>query len=252
MRRKHALITTAITLTLAAMPLAAANAADASDKIDITTWDQAKLYEGWTAEQLFDTEVRGVSKEDIGEIENIVVNADGKATKIIVEAGGVFDIGDTHFAVPWTQVQFGPNMEWVQIPVDEDNVDNFSLFDDDEVTTGPRAWKASELINDYVTLQGGERYGMVDDLVFSKEGQLEAIVVYPDVGYGVGVGRPYAYPFYGYGRGFQPGASTYELPYTMDEVSELGPFDYKVFDGTPQVFEGSPPSTGNRSSDQQG
>jgi len=230
MQRKHALITTAITLTLAAAPLGAASAA--SDKIDITTWDQAKLYEGWTAEQLFDTEVRGASQEDIGEIENIVVNADGQATKVIIEAGGVFDIGDTHFAVPWDQVEFGPDLDWVQVPVDEDTVDEFSLFDDDEVTTGPRAWKASELINDYVTLQGGERYGMVDDLVFSQDGQLEAVIVYPDVGYGVGVGRPYAYPFYGYERGFEPGAGTYDLPYAANEINELGPFDYKLFQGS--------------------
>jgi sporulation protein YlmC with PRC-barrel domain len=244
MRRKHALITTAITLTLAAAPLAAANAA--GDKIDITTWDQAKLYDGWTAEQLFDTEVRGSSKEDIGEIENIVVNADGKATKIIVEAGGVFDIGDTHFAVPWDQVEFGPDLAWVQIPVDEDNVDDFSLFDDDEVTTGPRAWKASELIDDYVTLQGVARYGMVNDLIFSQDGQLEAVVVYPDVGYGVGVGRPYAYPFYGYDYGFDPGLDTYDLPYTMNEINELGPFDYHALQSSAFGAEKTP------SADQQG
>lgn len=222
MRRNRALMTSAIGIALAAAPLGAAIAA--GDKIAITSWDQAELYDGWTAEQLFDTEVRGASDEDLGEIENLVVNADGKVTKIIVEAGGLFDIGDTHLAVPWEEVEFGPDMEWVKVPVDEDSIENFSLFDDEEVKTGPRAWRASELINDYVTLSDGVRYGIVQDIVFSKEGDVEAVVVYPDVAYGVG--RPYAYPYYGYDREFDPGAESYDLPYTMSEIEELGPFDY--------------------------
>ena len=227
MRRQHASITTAIALALAATPLAAAGAA--TDKIDITTWDQAELYEGWTAEQLFDTEVRGSENDELGEIENLVIGADGKVTKIIVEAGGFLDIGDTHFAVPWDRVEFGPDMEWVRIPVDEDNVEEFGLFEGgEEPTTGPRAWRASELINDYVRLQDGVGYGIVQDIVFSQDGDVEAVVVYPDVGYGIG--PPYAYPYYGYDREFDPGAETYELPYSMNEIGDLGPFDYSVFE----------------------
>ena len=240
MHRKHALITTAITLALSATPLAVASAA--SDKIDITSWDQAELYDGWTAEQLFDTEVRGSDDEDIGEIENLVLNADGKVTKIIVEAGGFLDIGDTHFAVNWDEVEFAPDLEWVKVPVDEENVQNFSLFDDSEdVATGPRAWRASELINDYVTLEDQPRYGIVQDIVIGSDGNVEAVVVTPDVAYGVG--RPYAYPYYGYGydRDFDPGAETYDLPYTMSEVEELGPFDYSGFEarmpGAPEQQE---------------
>jgi hypothetical protein len=156
MQRKHASNTSAIALALAATPLAAGSAA--TGKIDITTWNQADLYDGWTGQQLFDTEVRGSETDELGEIENLVISADGKVTKVIVEAGGLLDIGDTHFAVPWEQVEFGPGPDSVQIPVEEDNVSEFSLFEgDEEVVTGPRAWRASELINDYVTLQDARR-----------------------------------------------------------------------------------------------
>lgn len=105
MQPKHA-ITTAIGLALAATPLAAAGAA--GDRIEITTWNQADLYDGWTAQQLFDSDVRGIENDEIGEIENLVINADGKITKVIVEAGGFLDIGDTHFAVPWDQGRVRP------------------------------------------------------------------------------------------------------------------------------------------------
>ena len=228
MRRKPVLITTATALALSAAPLAMAHAQQ-GEKIDIALWNQTDLYDGWTAEQLYDTQVIGITGEDIGEIENLVINADGRVTDIIVEAGGIFDIGDTHFAVNWDEVEFAPDMEWVQVPVEEDNVANFSLFGDDEVVTGPRAWRASELINDYVALEDTMRYGIVQDIVISQDGKVEAVVVYPDVAYGVG--RPYAYPYYGYAydRGFDPGAETYNLPYTMSEIQELGPFDYSQF-----------------------
>jgi hypothetical protein len=72
-------------------------------------------------------------------------------------------------------------------------------------------------------------YGIVQDLVFKQDGEVQAVVVYPDVGYGIG--HPFAYPYYGYDRGFDPAAETYGLPYTMSEVNELGPFDYDVFRG---------------------
>lgn len=246
MQRKHALITTAIALALSAAPLATVSAAN--DKIDIASWDQADLYDGWTAEQLFDTEVRGSNDEDIGEIENLVVDADGKVRKVIVEAGGFLDIGDTHFAVPWDQVEFGPDLEWVKVPVDEDSIENFSLFEGEEVETGPRAWRASELINDYVTLQDVPGYGIVQDIVFDQDGNVEAVVVYPDVAYGVG--RPYAYPYYGYGydRDFDPGAETYDLPYTMSEVQELGPFDYSTFRAP---MPGAPAGTAEQQEEQE-
>jgi sporulation protein YlmC with PRC-barrel domain len=231
MRRKHVLITSATALAMSAAPLAMANAqSKQSEKIDIASWNQADLYDGWTVEQLYDTQVRGSTGEDIGEIENLVINVDGQVTKIVVEAGGVFDIGDTHFAVKWDEVEFAPDLEWVQVPVSEESVQDFSLFDgDDEVVTGPRAWRASELINDYVALEDTRRYGIVQDIVISQDGKVEAVVVYPDVAFGVGA--PYAYPYYGYGYdpAFDPGAETYDLPYTMSEIQELGPFDYSQF-----------------------
>ena len=235
--RRHVLMTTATALAMAASPFAVAQAqtnqsdqAGVSDKIDVALWSQQDLYDGWTVQQLFDTEVRGSENDEIGEIENLVIDADGNVTKVIIEAGGFLDIGDTHFAVDWDQVEIGPEMAWVEVPVDEDNVPEFSLFEgDEEVATGPRAWRASELLNDYVSLQDSPRYGIVDDIVIDRQGKVQAVVVYPDVTYGVG--RPYAYPYYGYADdpAFDPGAESYDLPYTLSEVQELGPFDYSQF-----------------------
>lgn len=235
MRWRNALLSTAIPLGLSASGLGTTAVAQGQEKIDLMAWSQERDFEnGWTTEQFIDTDVYGQDGEDIGEIENLVVGAEGRIQKIIVEAGGVWGIGTTHFGVPWDQVQIGQNLERVTVPVNEENVEDFSLFGEgDEVQAGERAWRASELMGDYVSLQDYRGYGVVQDLLFSQDGEVIAVIVYPDVGYGVGA--PYAYPYYGYDYGFDPGSDYYELPYTRDEIAELGPFDYSTFRATPRA-----------------
>ena len=204
--------------------------------VGLDQWGYEGLYEegAWTAEQLLDAEVYGPTGDEIGEVENIVVGTDGAVDALIAEVGGFWDIGDTHVRVPWSEidVSFENGEANVQVPVTEETVEDYDLFggiggefrvvDDDEPFT-PRGWRVTELINDYVTLEGGVRYGWVEDLVFDEAGRLEAVVV--DAAYGVY--GPYAYPYYGYGYGFRPGYPYYELPYGEAEVAELEPFDYE-------------------------
>lgn len=212
----------------AALLLAAGSPAiAAADKIDLTTWDQAELYQGWSAKELFNKPVRSENGEEIGDVENIIVNADSQIEKIIIEAGGFLDIGDTHLAAKWDQVRFTPGGEALVVPFDPDSVPAFSLFDNNEnIPSGPRAWRATELLDDYVKLKDAPAYALVDDLIFDREGRLQAIVVIPDVAYGVH-GR-FAYPYYGYRHGYDPGSDTYELPYTRSEINNLKPFDHSA------------------------
>lgn len=244
MQSDKMLMTTAITLALAVPGLAPAYAAGEAakgesaqtqtsaqaqrttgDKIDIVTWAQEDLYtEGWTAEQLFDQEVYGQNGEEAGEVENLVIGPDGKLQALIVESGGFLDIGDTHYRVPWEDVKLTPDLEGVTVPVTAENVEEYSIFPEDEEDAPERGFRASELMNDYVSLADYPGYGMVQDLVF-QNGELSAIVVYPSAGYGVY--GPYAYPWRGYGYGWEPGDEYYQLPYTRDEIAELGPFDYE-------------------------
>ena len=190
--------------------------------VGLDQWDYGGLYEegAWTAEQLLDADVYGPTGDEIGEVENIVVGTDGFVEAIIAEVGGFWDIGDTHVRVPWTEVEvaFENGEPRVQVPVTEATVEDYDLYggiggefrvvDDDDPYT-PRGWRATELIDDYVTLGEGQRYGWVEDLVFDQAGRLEAVVV--DAAYGAAYG-PYAYPFYGYGYGFRPGYNYYGLP----------------------------------------
>lgn len=214
---------------------------DQTEVIALPEWSDEALYtDGWSAETLIDeAEVMGSEGEEIGDIENILVSEEGKILAVIVEMGGFLDLGDTHIMVPWDQVEVAPDLESLTVPVDQENAEEFSMYgstslirkadtDDkrvifEDIDTGPRIWQATELIDDYVTLDGGIGYGYVDDLIFNDAGELDAVIVSTDFGYG----QPglYAYPFYGYGHGFAPGAPNYALPYTADQVADAPPYD---------------------------
>lgn len=212
--------------------------------IAIEEWNYEALYDngGLQADNLMDTEVFGPEGEEIGSVENIVLDGDNQIVGIIAQVGGVWDIGDTHVAVPWNEVTVTD--DGVRIPVTEETAEDYGLFGpesflskqdlqqtlqvSDEVVAGDRTWKITDLLDDYVSLEGGEGYGYVEDVIFSDNGQIEAVIVESTTDYGTG---PYAYPFYGFDYDWEPGYDAYQLPYGENEVTDLETFDYEEFEG---------------------
>ena len=50
-------------------------------------------------------DVRNVTNETIGEVNNVVVDPDGKIQQVIVSVGGVLGVGAKHVALAWNQVR---------------------------------------------------------------------------------------------------------------------------------------------------
>ena len=95
----------------------------------------------------------------------------------------------------------------------------------DAVETGPRVWRATEVIGDYVRLLDGgalANYGYVDDLIVRGD-RIVGVLASPDLTWGVGGLN--AFPYYGYGYGWEPGLENYDLPYQRAEVAELEPYE---------------------------
>ncbi|MBP0438339.1 PRC-barrel domain-containing protein [Tianweitania sediminis] len=203
-----------------------------------------------SVEEILDMDVYDTTGEEIGEVENVLFGADGKVLSVIAEVGGLWDIGDTHVNVPWEEVDVDPVAERVVLPLTEEILEDYTLFKNEVVTasaaatavqevsgdgaglveTAPRVWQARELMDDYARLRDGDtfvNYGYVDDLII-QNGQVSAVIVRPDVGFGAR--GSYAYPFYGYNYGWRPGATTYDLPYTRADVAGLQPYDDDIWD----------------------
>ena len=225
----------------------AAVGVDAGDVVSLGDWAYDDLYAGgWSAEDFMDEmEVVDPTGEEIGSVEDIIVNASGEILSVVAEVGGFWDIGDTHVSVPWDEVTV--EGETVILPVTEENIEQYDYFryaglaggefgEDivrgvDDLDPGVRAWRLSELIGDYARLRdddGEVDYGYVNDVII-RDGQIAATVIDPGVGFGTGY---YAYPYYGYGYGYGwgPGEPSYDLPYTRDEVAGLEEFEYERFE----------------------
>lgn len=212
---------------------------DGNDVTAISEWNYDDLYNqsGFDADWLLDRDVSTPDEDDIGSVENVLVNDKNQIEALIVQIGGVWDIGDTHVAVPWNKVDVSSGN--IQVPLNADNYDDYDLFAgeneyisksalqqttqvDDEVDAGSKIWKLTDLIDDYATLSSDAGYGYIENVLFNDNGQIQAVIVSSSEAYGYGT---YAYPFYGYNYGWDPAYDAYKLPYTADEVSGMDSFN---------------------------
>jgi sporulation protein YlmC with PRC-barrel domain len=221
--------------------------ADDSSKakvFSLDNWEEDDLYHGWRADELLEADVIDASGEDVGDVADLVFNEQGQMVAVIAEVGGFLDIGDTHVAIPWTELKILED-ESIRIPLTQEKVEDYSLFDEDvfskvdvgkittvedDVTTGPKLWQATELRNDYVVMQNGEGYGYITDLIISREGKLQAVIanaVSDDFPRG-----NFAYPWLGYGYPYawDSGLDYYVLPYSVDQIAGRTVFDFDAMD----------------------
>jgi sporulation protein YlmC with PRC-barrel domain len=214
-------------------------------KVDIQTVDMHKWKPdptpGWSVRKLIGKTVKSSKGKDVGEVDNIIFTPDGKVRNLIVSTHGFLGFGEKNLAVNWSDVTFGPGNAYVTTSITAESVKKYGLFDGIAKSSGPiapRDWRSSELIGDYVNLKGNVHYGYVRDLIVSKGGQLDAVIVSPDVNYAYDeygyAGGYYAFPFYdyryglGYGHhgGWNPGDQYYNLPYGKADIAELLPYVY--------------------------
>lgn len=63
-----------------------------------------------TTERLMEMNVQGSAGENVGEIEELVIDrSSGEIQGVVVSVGGFLGIGDKKVALPWNQLQFGAN-----------------------------------------------------------------------------------------------------------------------------------------------
>ncbi|GEN26453.1 hypothetical protein HVA01_00990 [Halovibrio variabilis] len=244
-KRNVFLTTLAITATAAAVQIQAQQTPAQENVIKpLSGWNYEEIYAkgGIRADSLMDAEVFGENEDEIGSVENVLITQDNNITAIIAQVGGWWGIGDTHVLVPWEEVEI--HEDGVMVPVTEDNADDYGLFASNEYITqqdlsqiqrveegieaGIGVWKLTDLLDDYATVGEGIGYGYINNILFSREGKIQAVIVETGAGFGSGT---YAYPFYGGGYGWNPGHTAYTLQYDEDEVGDMESFDYNRYNG---------------------
>ena len=213
----------------------------ASMPVPLTNWPPKDFYDGWSADRIIDANVIGPQGDQIGHVKNLLLDRSGQIAAVIAEIGGVFDIGDTHIALPWREVELRP--DGLHAPITEDSAQAHGLFKDEfysrvdtggiegveeTIETGPRLWKATALLDDYVILANGPPYGYVTDLVFGDDGKLRSVVANSaNAEFGrMGV---FPFPWNGY-RNWKPTLDYYALPYSREEIKTVPMINYARFE----------------------
>lgn len=58
----------------------------------------------WTSERIVGTKVKDAQGKDIGEIDALVIEKDGKVSHVVIGKGGVLGVGEEKVVVPWSDV----------------------------------------------------------------------------------------------------------------------------------------------------
>ncbi|MDX2205290.1 MAG: superoxide dismutase family protein [Hyphomicrobiaceae bacterium] len=175
------------------------------------------IYAGWSAKRLIGQSLYGSNGNELGQVQDLIVSADGQIKSIVVEGGGWFDIGDATFRVAWSKVDMTPGREGIAIPVSEQQAEDRGWYEQSEaVHTNAWEFRANQIIGDNAMLRGGRGYGTVSDLVFDRTGKIVAVLVDRNVGTG---GGTFGYPYYGT-TGWMPGSGRYALPF--DSLEKAG------------------------------
>jgi hypothetical protein len=86
--------------------------------------------------------------EDLGKIEDIVLDADaGRIAYAVLSFGGFLGLGDKYFAIPWEAFSFNPSDRYFVLNLDKRLLENAPGFDKDnwpnlaDVTWGTQIFK---------------------------------------------------------------------------------------------------------------
>jgi sporulation protein YlmC with PRC-barrel domain len=186
-------------------------------------WDPARLYANtWSAQDMLGAEARDVNGDAIGQVRDLVVDARGQIHRVVIGVSGVLGVGERYIGVPWNELVIGPDLRFVQAPVREDNLPEFSLFTgiEDDLHIAEGAWRVNRLIGEFASLEDMPRYGLITDVIFDQRGQAQGVIVDRRRGPWGRMGT-YGYPYSG-----EPGASPDRLPYRTDDVGAVPRFSY--------------------------
>ncbi|GGF64930.1 hypothetical protein GCM10007301_25890 [Azorhizobium oxalatiphilum] len=100
-----AALTATPVLAQTATPPAAAPAPAASASNSSGTFIDSQRQDQWLASKLIGTKVRGGQDESLGEINDVVMDANGSVSAVVIGVGGFLGVGEKSVAVPFSAIE---------------------------------------------------------------------------------------------------------------------------------------------------
>lgn len=119
---------------------------------EVTNWREAELASAVPVtevgyprriDDVIGTDVRNARDEDLGEVEDVVLNPQsGEIDYVVVSTGGFFGIGGQDVAVPWEHLRVTQRMATFVLPVDEAVMEQAPRISDDQASATQGAGSA--------------------------------------------------------------------------------------------------------------
>lgn len=85
-----------------------------------------------SATTLIGDPVKNSAGEDLGELEDIMIDLEsGRIDYAVIARGGILGIGDKLFAIPWSSLHVDLEDESIRLDIDEERLENAPGFDQD-------------------------------------------------------------------------------------------------------------------------
>jgi len=154
--------------------------------------------------------IQNAAGETVGEIENVIIDEDGRVEYVVVGVGGFLGVGEKQVALAWDELAVADNGETVVTAVTKEQLEAlpqhelppatergtvYSYDNDQPTSPGERTTAlnvaagipASELVGAAVVNPQGESIGEVNEIMLGDNGMAEGLVL--DVGGFLGVGE---------------------------------------------------------------
>ena len=185
--------------------------------LQIVPLSAEELYRGWRASQVLGKPITSNSGNGLGTVRSLILGSDGHIRALVVESGSSTSAGEFVFRIPWDRVEASrlPGRLIADIAGGDDPA--YGIFRNDAQRV-PTEFAVSEIIGDYARLQAGQGYGYVSDAVFTRGGDLKAVLITREARAGGGT-FAFGFPEHPVGR-WNAGATYYGLPYATAEHAD--------------------------------
>jgi sporulation protein YlmC with PRC-barrel domain len=173
------------------------------------------LYKGWRARQLVGNAVKAKDGREVGAVRDIIIDADGRVTAVVVEAHGPARLSEALYRIPWAEIDLTQGEKGVVADLSDEIRPEHGLFHGAPgVPILPREFRIGEVVGDYARLKTGYGYGVVTDAVFTQDGRVMAVLVGRDA---VAGGGTFAFAFHGDTGPWDAAMSYFGLPFITED-----------------------------------
>lgn len=150
-----------------------------TDENDVKAVSSLNVHKDISANFLLGADVKGPKNQEVGDIQDILVDKDGSAKRVIVNDGDIFGLGGKEASFDYSVVRgINPDKD-VIVNISEAAVKTATPYDSDKIPAG--LYSVKKIVGSKVVDHTGKAIAKVDDVIFDKDDADYLIVTFDTI-----------------------------------------------------------------------